>query len=115
MREWLVNQSILILVMNLELPPLLQGIVPSQEFGGWITSAVNLSLRVGGSHADGLALLTSAGRSNLGKEAMGGTQYGSFRIMQVLCVATETAEISEIKDFSTKSCYLNVLGSLREN
>lgn len=81
MRGWLVNQSILILVMNPRITyspsgdcsePLSYFIF--QEFGGWITSAVNLFLRVGGSHADGLALLTVAGRSNLGKEAMGGTQ-----------------------------------------
>lgn len=110
MRRWLVNQSILILVMNprITCPPSgdcsesLSYII-FQEFGGRIISAVNLSLKVGGGHADGQALLTLAGRSNLGKETMGGTQQGSFRITQVFCVTTETAEISKIKDFSTKN------------
>lgn len=81
MRGWLVNQSVLIPVMNprITCPPsghcseslsyfIFQGL------GGRQIATVNLSLKVGGSHADGLALLALAGRSNLGKKAMGGTQ-----------------------------------------
>lgn len=53
---------------------------------------MNLSLKVGGSCTDGLALLTLAGRSNLGKKPMGGTQWGSFTFTRVTLVTTETQQ-----------------------
>lgn len=80
-RGWLVSQSVPIQVMNARIacPP--SGKCSEslsyfifQELGERQISAVNLSLKVDGSCADGLAGLTLAGSGNLGKEAIGGTQ-----------------------------------------
>lgn len=80
-RGWLVNQSVPIPVMTARIacPPSGEcseslSYFIFQELGGRQISTVSLSLKVGGSCADGLAGLTLADSGNLGKEAMGGTQ-----------------------------------------
>lgn len=98
MRGWLVNQSGLVPVMNLGItcPPSGAG---SESLGYFIFQELE-----GGegnfyseSFSQGrwklcLALLTLAGRSNLGKKPMGGTQWGSFTITRVTLVTTETQQ-----------------------